>query len=228
MNHIWQVMKEKQWIKSCQIFKIVKKKHILVIYDECIFYSNDGKREVWAKTGELPLRKKGNGRSIMVSEFLTEACGRFKLNAQTIENYPNIPQEACIYLIPGKNQEGYWTMNHLLEQVKSKAIPIFEALFPTCIAVFAFDNSSNHAAFLPDALVASKMNHFPGGKQLVMRSTTWGDNNQQDMCFSNDYFDEKLREKPKGMKQILLERGKWKEGLRADCQLCKNGDKDPN
>uniref|UniRef100_U9TTT3 Uncharacterized protein n=1 Tax=Rhizophagus irregularis (strain DAOM 181602 / DAOM 197198 / MUCL 43194) TaxID=747089 RepID=U9TTT3_RHIID len=205
-----------------------KKKHILVIYDECIFYSNDGKREVWAKTGELPLRKKGNGRSIMVSEFLTEACGRFKLNAQTIENYPNIPQEACIYLIPGKNQEGYWTMNHLLEQVKSKAIPIFEALFPTCIAVFAFDNSSNHAAFLPDALVASKMNHFPGGKQLVMRSTTWGDNNQQDMCFSNDYFDEKLREKPKGMKQILLERGKWKEGLRADCQLCKNGDKDPN
>ncbi|EXX66663.1 hypothetical protein RirG_121640 [Rhizophagus irregularis DAOM 197198w] len=72
------------------------------------------------------------------------------------------------------------------------------------------------------------MNHFPGGKQLVMQSTTWGDNNQQDMCFLNDYFDEKLCRKPKGMKQILLERGKWKEGLRANCQLCKNGDKDPN
>ncbi|PKC04462.1 hypothetical protein RhiirA5_379360 [Rhizophagus irregularis] len=180
-----------------------EKEHILVTYDECIFYSNDGKREVWAKTGELLLRKKGNGRSIMVNEFLTEACRRLKLNAQTIENYPNIPQEARVYLIPGKNQEGYWTMNYLLEQFK-----------PCCI--------------FPDALVASKMNHFPGGKQLVMQSTTWGDNNQQDMCFLNDYFDEKLRGKPKGMKQILLERGKWKEGLRANCQLCKNGDKDPN
>lgn len=140
----------------------------MVTHDECIFYSNDGKRGVWAKTGELPLRKKGNSRSIMVSEFLTEACGRLKLDAQTIKNYPNIPQKARVYLIPGKNQEGYWTINHLLEQVKSKAIPIFETLFSICIAVFAFDNSSNYAAFLPDALVASKMNLFPGGKQSVM------------------------------------------------------------
>jgi hypothetical protein len=149
-----------------------EKEHILVIHDKCIFYSNNGKRGVWAKTDELPLRKKGNGRSIIVSEFLTEACGRLKLDAQIIKNYPNILQEARVYLIPGKNQEEYWTMNHLLEQVKSKAIPIFETLFPTCIAVFAFDNSSNHAAFLPNALVVSKMNIFLGGKQLVMRSTT--------------------------------------------------------
>ncbi len=205
-----------------------EKEHIFVTHDECIFYSNDGKRGVWAKTGELPLRKKGNGRSIMISEFLTEACGRLKLDTQTIENYPHIPKEARVCLIPGKNQEGYWTMNHLLEQVKSKAIPIFEALFPNCIAIFAFDNSSNHAAFLPDALIASKMNLFPGGKQPAMRSTTWGENNHQDMCFPNDYFNEKLREKPKGMKQVLLERGKWKDSLKADCQLCKAGDKDPN
>ena len=205
-----------------------EKEHILVTHDECIFYSNDGKRGVWTKTGQLPLRKKGNGRSIMVSEFLTEACGRLKLDAQAIENYHDIPKEARAYLIPGKNQEGYWTMNHLLEQLKLKAIPIFEALFPTCIAIFAFDNSSNHAAFLSDALLANKMNLFPGGKQPAMRSTTWGDNNQQDMCFPDDYFDEKLRGKPKGIKQVLFERGKWRDGLRADCQLCKAGDRNPN
>ena len=34
--------------------------------------SNDGKRGVWAKSGELPLRKKGNGHSIMISEFLAD------------------------------------------------------------------------------------------------------------------------------------------------------------
>ena len=36
---------------------------------ECVFYSNDGKRGVWAKSGELPLRKKENRRLIMVSEI---------------------------------------------------------------------------------------------------------------------------------------------------------------
>jgi hypothetical protein len=27
---------------------------------------------------------------------------------------------------------------------------------------------------------------------------------------------------PKGMKQILIERGLWRNGLNADCQLCKD------
>src|SRR3954453_13053451 len=58
------------------VLKLNEKEIILVTHDECVFYSNDGKRGVWAKSGELPLRKKGNGRSIMVSEFLTEAYGR--------------------------------------------------------------------------------------------------------------------------------------------------------
>ena len=71
------------------------------------------------------------------------------------EKYPSIPKEACCYLKPGKNREGYWTSEHLLQQIEQKAIPIFEALYPNCIAVFAFDNSSNHAAFSQDALVAS-------------------------------------------------------------------------
>ena len=79
----------------------------------------------------------------MVSEFLTEACGRLKLTAEYIKNYPNVPEEARVYLKPGANEEGYWTTAHLIEQVKDKAIPIFEALFPNCITVFAFDNSSN-------------------------------------------------------------------------------------
>ena len=52
-----------------------EKERVLVVNDECIFYSNDGKRGVWTKDGEMPLRKKGNGRSIMVSEFLLKLMG---------------------------------------------------------------------------------------------------------------------------------------------------------
>ncbi|UZO29111.1 uncharacterized protein OCT59_022601 [Rhizophagus irregularis] len=191
------------------------KEIILVTHDECIFYSNDGKRGVWTKTGELPLRKKGNGRSIMVSEFLSEECGRLKLNAQQHQENSSIPQEARTYLQPGKDREGYWTSEHLIDQVKTKAIPIFKTLFPNCIGLFAFDNSSNHAAFRHDALVASKMNLKPGGKQPKMRNTVFGLNNQyQSMVNENG--------EPKGMKQVLIERGLWKNGLNADCQLCKD------
>jgi hypothetical protein len=107
------------------------------------------------------------------------------------------------------NQEGYWTAEHLLKQIEYKAIPIFEALYPNCVAVFAYDNSSNHAAFRKDALVASQMNLNPGGKQLIMRNTYFGPNNQlQSMVFPETHHDEKLRGKLKGIKQILLERGK--------------------
>ena len=195
------------------ILNLGEKEYILVVHDECIFYSNDGKRGTWAKSGELPLRKKGNGKSIMVSEFLTEACGRLKLTVEHIENYPDVPEEARVCLKPGANEEGYWTATHLIEQVEYKAIPIFEALFPNCIAVFAFDNSSNHSAFAADALVAKRMNIGPGGNAPKMRDTFWGSNNErQSMNFPDG--------RPKGIKQILSERGLWRKNMVGECRLC--------
>ncbi|RGB24522.1 hypothetical protein C1646_772973, partial [Rhizophagus diaphanus] len=130
-----------------------EKERVLVVHDECIFYSNDGKRGLWTKNSEMSLRKKGNRRSIM----------------------------------------GYWTAEHLFEQIECKAIPIFEALYPNC------------------------------GKQPVMRNTYFGPNNQlQSMVFPITYHDEKLRDKPKGIKQVLIERGKWPPGgLILDCKECK-------
>src|SRR5437016_12266972 len=58
------------------ILNLGEKEHILVVHNECIFYSNDRTCGMWAKSGELPLRKnkKGSGKSIIVSKILTEAC----------------------------------------------------------------------------------------------------------------------------------------------------------
>ncbi len=137
---------------------------ILITHDECIFYTNDGKKKIWISDGEMLLRKKGNRKSIMVSEFLLEACGQLKLSEEEATRNPNIPTEARCYLLPDKNQEGYWTFEHLLEQIKSKAIPIFEAKFSNATAVFTFDNSTNHAAYAKDALVVTRMNLSPGEK----------------------------------------------------------------
>lgn len=124
---------------------------------------------------------------------------------------------------PGKNQEGYWIAEHLLEQIEHKAIPIFEILYPNCIALFAFDNSSNHAVFSKDALVASRMNLKPGGKQPIMHNTHFRPNQQsQSMVFAATHPDLKLRGQPKGIKQVLMERGKWpSEGLILECKNCK-------
>jgi len=152
------------------------------------------------KSRELPLRKKGNRRLIMISEFLLEECGRLKLNSQQIQENPSILQEAHIYLQPGKNQDGYWTNEHLINQIQIKVIPIFEILFPNCIGLFAFDNSSNHAAFKSNALVANKMNLKPRRKQPKMKDTIFRSNNQHQSMI-NDAGE------PKGMKQILIERG---------------------
>ena len=85
------------------VFKSDEWELILVTYDECIFYANDGKKRIWVDDGEMLLRKKGNGRSIMVSEFLSKACGRLKLSEEEIEKNPDILTEAHYYLLLGKN-----------------------------------------------------------------------------------------------------------------------------
>ena len=197
-----------------------QKLYIFIAHDESLFYSNDDRPTMWAPLGEPPLRKKGQGKSIMVSEFLLETIGCLKLTPEQELANPNIPKEARKFLKPGKNEEGWWTAEHLLDQVINYAIPIFETIHPGTIAVFAFDNSTNHGSLPKDGLNAAHMNAKPGGKQPCMRSTFYGLNNTpQEMVFpANHPTHPNL---PKGMCQILKERGLWSDGLVADCKLCK-------
>ena len=92
--------------------------HIIVTHDESTFDSNDGRREGWHPRNEQPLKKKSHGRSIHVSEFLTETIGRLKLSNEQIEAFGNsIPHEACVIMYPGKNQDGWWNLQQLIAQV---------------------------------------------------------------------------------------------------------------
>ncbi|TDH72089.1 hypothetical protein CCR75_000784 [Bremia lactucae] len=61
-----------------------------------------------------------------------------------------------------------------------------------CIAVFALENATSDAAFAKDALVASRMNIKPKGKQQKMRAADFGGKVQQ-MVFFTDYPDPGLR-----------------------------------
>lgn len=192
---------------------------VLVTHDESTFMANDGRRQVWQEKSKQLQRPKGRGKGIMVSDFLTPG-GRLKLP-------DSVPDEgihemglkgryATVLHEYGK-EKGYWTADHVVEQTIEKAIRIFEEAFPGYQAVFAFDNSTNHGAFAKDALVASNMNLRPGGKQPKMRDGFIHEKGcPQPMVFPDNHPEHPGL--PKGMQQVLIERGKWRQGLQADCK----------
>jgi len=93
--------------------------HIWVAHDETIFESNDGKKEGWHPVNEQPLMKKSRGRSLHVSDFVTETIGWLKLSEdQKLEVGNNMPHEARIIISPGKNNDGWWNLDKLIKQVK--------------------------------------------------------------------------------------------------------------
>jgi hypothetical protein len=75
----------------------------------------------------------------MVSKFLYECHGPMKLNEAQRAEHPGVPFETCIIILPGKQQNGYWTTAHLIDQVRTKAMPIFKILHPISDALFLID-----------------------------------------------------------------------------------------
>ena len=104
-------------------------------------------------------------------------------------------------------------------QVLQRAIPIFEAVYPRHVAVFLFDNSTNHSYMAADALLTSKMNLGDGGKsQVFRRKTTWtaddGSVHEQSMVHEDGTV--------KGLRTVLAERCLWRDGLKKTCNRSEN------
>lgn len=179
---------------------------VLVTHDESCFSSHDGKSTIWMDVNDRPLRPKGQGRSIMVSEFLCECHGAMKLNNEQRAQYPDTPFETCTIILPGKQQDGYWTTANLIQQVRTKAMPIFKILHPGCDGLFLFDNSQNHRSLPPDALRASALNLSDGGKNVQKQRSGW-------FIDDNGIRVTQTMQRPdgvqKGVRTILKERGLW-------------------
>jgi hypothetical protein len=158
----------REWIDEVEIVKTAPpgRRRILVTHDESTFNANDDNPYSWKKKGTQPLKKKGKGKGLMVLEFLLAACGRLSYLDQGT-GAREYSMEIFKYG-SAASDEGWWNSERMLAQVIHKAIPIFEKAYPDHIGVFAFDNSSGHACKAEDALVASRMNMNPGGKQPLM------------------------------------------------------------
>src|SRR5882724_9441824 len=114
--------------------------HIVINHDEMSIATNEQRRRLWLAEGQQPLRKKGNGRSVHVSDFILETMGRLCLTQTQLGAQAQLPignrlqkMDARTIIYPGKNADAWWDMAQLLMQIKD-AIPIFEYLHPEALA----------------------------------------------------------------------------------------------
>jgi hypothetical protein len=231
------------------------------VQDEAIFRAYDGAKKFWLKQGETKLGKKGEGRGIMASAFLSEQFGfvslaeeqflelnalRARIGKAPLKFFTsyNCKYYPSLYLFDfGKNREGYWDGDKMLEQT-DEFIDVLEFLFGDRYQLlFQFDWSSGHAKYAAGALNANEMNSNYGGKQGRLNPAQI----QEDYvipsdlpCYSNfslpflkvgdiqhmiflendppPFYAPKLQKalyvnQPKGLKQVLYERGLYREGM---------------
>lgn len=201
--------------------KAAEKEIILVTHDESTFSANDGRRSCWIKEGDSVLRPKGRGRGIMVSEFLT-GSGRLRVGDDVSDDdllREGLERDATVYFEYGDKGEGYWKGEDMVQQVLNKAIPVFQKEYgKESQACFLFDNSSNHGLFAEDALVAGRINLNSGGKQPVMRDGWYVEGSGNKVTQRMWFEDGDGKAIPKGLKQILTERGIWRGGLKLECK----------
>ena len=114
---------------------------VLVTHDESTFYSNDSTSHAWLAQNEHILRKKTMGGSIMVSEFLCPCHGRLQVHPDDPMYSSLEHKQATAIIFPGQQRDGYWKSEDMLEQLKTKAIPLFEALHPGMKGMYQKDHA---------------------------------------------------------------------------------------
>lgn len=220
---------EKIYPSDCAVGGSHRRPIIMITHDESIFSANDSRRNAWIQEGHNILRPKGKGKGIMVSDFLLPWA---RLNLKSLPesnqlelNNSGIPGEAATYFEYRSGNEGYWTGDHLLQQILEKALPIAEALYPGYELLFMFDNATSHAVFAKDALRVGSMNKGQGGQQSFLRPGWYmqddGELKTQEMWFwKNDSTNGAEPVKvQKGIQIVLEERNLWpQKGLRLECE----------
>ena len=138
---------------------------VLITHDESTFYQNSQRQVYWGCPGKnVTPRPKGEGVTLMVSDFLTSEWGALHDNDQCAINLFFHTQirslshsEAQKIFWPGKNRDSWFTASHLLAQVDN-TIDIFQRRTGGCTqGLFIFDNAPSHQKHADDALSAHLM-----------------------------------------------------------------------
>ena len=179
-----------------------------VYQDETCFFANDGAREVYLAEGEQSLLPKSQGNSYMYSGFICSCHGPLRLSEEQQRANPGVRPDACQFFEPGKNPDGYFCNEHLVEQAQN-AMKVCDILHPPdkYQAVFIFDHSTTHEKMPDDALVANRLNIKDGGKKVKLMRDGWivkADGTKEPFKMQKE-VDGKLVQK--GLETIAKERG---------------------
>jgi transposase len=189
---------------------------IPVFQDECTYNANDGCHQIWCSKTNQPLRKKGRGPGIMVSDFMTPGGplrAPRKIREQDLpdwgvqEGFRKDRYAARVQLECGGDT--WFNAEQLRAQTVLAAIPLFEAAHPGCKALFVFDNATIHSSYRDDALLAQNVALNPGKGTAVRDTFDYRNNRPQKMKDADG--------KSRGLRAILQERGLWRNGMRVQC-----------
>lgn len=131
------------------VLRVEGKRVVLWFHDESIFYAHDRRRRRWYhKDASIKPKKKGEGVSFMVADFVSADYGWLV--------GPMSGKNARRCLKPGKNRDGYFTNADILEQAQA-AMDIFEEFGSDVEHVLIYDNATTHRKRADDALSARSM-----------------------------------------------------------------------
>lgn len=123
--------------------------HLLVpvVQDECCFYSHDDKSHVWLHERENILHKKGQGATLMASEYICECHGPLKLpddmvTALTAAGHSLPAPCSRVLFRAGKSYDGNWDNERMMQQLQS-VLTLFEVLHPAWMC-WGFPIRSQH------------------------------------------------------------------------------------
>jgi hypothetical protein len=135
-------------------------------HDESIFYANDCRRNYWIhKDAEAKLHPKSEGASFMVADYVSADFGWLRS--------PDGRQSARHIMRPGKNKDGYMTLEDVEDQAQL-AMDICSDCWPEFDHVFMYNNATMHLKQLDGSLSAQKMPKYspkPGKPNWLVEVT---------------------------------------------------------
>ncbi|CAG8677245.1 13175_t:CDS:2 [Cetraspora pellucida] len=137
-------------------------------------------------------------------EFLQKMKEYNKLMPKWLD--ANCEIHEMLHLLPEENKHMLVTHDLLKKKGLGLELHVSKFLTEEIERVWVFDNATSHTIIAPNALVASKMNLYPDGKQSEMKNTIWNSEMQM-MIYSDNHEKPSLRSQPKGIKAFLKEKG---------------------
>ena len=224
------------WDQECESDQSLPQPHewhvVIWYHNEFTFYTNNRCKSEWVHSSETAIAYvKGEGPSQMVADVVSADYGWL--------HSPDGKHKAWVFFKVGKNWEGYFTNDEILEQA-TRIMDILDEHYAGKDHVLVFDNVTTHTKQANRELSACSMLKStwewgvevnlqgPDGKllkhKIKMEDTTFADGSPQSL-----YFQSGLQEGLfKGMTVLLQEWGLHEEvKLNVQCQKfkCQMGNK---